>query len=368
MDTTLTLDNFHFELPEHLIAQAPPKRRTDAKLFIRKTSGEVIHSAVRNLVDAFSGPCLFIVNDTKVIPARIFGETPTGAHIEFLLLKYDAVKNIWETMAKPKRRLRDNLHIQFPEGLCARIVSTTGQSPQSCFIQFECTIDALHIWLEKHGQMPVPPYIRRNQSDVPEGLHDVDRERYQTVFAANSGSVAAPTASLHFDDELIKEMKCKNFDFASVTLHVGAGTFLPVSSNNLQEHKMHSELCIVPSETLVKIEKAKAHKIPIVAVGTTTLRTLESFDKLCKNESDRTRFTDQWFETNLFIYPKTDEDIYMPWCIDALMTNFHQPGSTLFLLISALIGRKAALQAYDEAKERNYSFLSYGDSSLLWIG
>ncbi len=367
MDTILTLENFHFELPEHLIAQTPHKRRTDAKLLVRKKNGEIFHSTIHDLVNAFDRPCLFIVNDTKVIPARIFGTTPTGAHIEFLLLKYDSINDMWETMAKPKRRLRDNQIIQFPDNLTAKIVSTAGQSPQSCYIKFDCRMDSMQEWLEKNGQMPVPPYIRRNQNGELDDLLVLDKERYQTVFANSSGSVAAPTASLHFDADLLNRLKDSNFEFASVTLHVGAGTFLPVSSNDLSMHKMHSELFMVPTDTLAKIYAAKASHTPIVAVGTTTLRTLESFFKICGDKSNLQSHTNQWFDTSLFIYPKSDDDIYKPWCIDALMTNFHQPGSTLFLLISALIGRKAALKAYEEAKECSYSFLSYGDSSLLWL-
>ena len=230
-------------------------------------------------------------------------------------------------------------------------------------MEFDQQADELSLWLEKEGKVPLPPYIKREKGPSAQA----DHSRYQTVYAKNTGSVAAPTAGLHFTPEVISKLEGKGIQFAKVTLHVGLGTFLPIKNEEILTHKMHEERYLVPETTYDKIEKARQEGRKVILVGTTSLRTIESFYLRLKAGETAKQLVDQYLKTDLFIYPKEDGTLYKPQVGEALMTNFHQPCSSLFVLVSALLGRELALEMYGEAIKKDYRFYSYGDSSLLWL-
>lgn len=383
----LTLNDFDYDFPERLIAQSPCAERDQARLLLRDADGTVRHAHIRDLTLEIPSQALLILNDSRVFPSRLFGHLPTGGRIELFLLEPAsptlpseelANENVsadirqerarWRVLARPMRKLKPGTHVQLAGDLIATIVSRSEDaSSATATIEFSCTNDLLIQWLERHGYIPLPPYIKRDEAQ-PACLSP-DRERYQTVFASDDkGSVAAPTAGLHFTPQLLQALQNKGVAIRYVRLHVGGGTFLPVKSERLQEHAMHRERTLVPQETLESLLAAKDQGRPVIAVGTTSLRSLEDLYRRANGDAGQMRrLAGCWHETNLFLYPEHECDRYRPWMIDALFTNFHQPKSTLFMLVAALVGLAEAKQLYAEAIDREYRLYSYGDGSLLWL-
>ncbi|GHV75708.1 S-adenosylmethionine:tRNA ribosyltransferase-isomerase [Spirochaetia bacterium] len=332
--------DFSFELPEALIAQRPPEQRGQSRLMVldreRRTRS---HHMMGDLPSLLEPGSLLVFNNSKVRKARIYGIAESGATVEFLLLnRRDS--HTWTFMAQRSKRRRPGSRYTFAEGLGAAILG----AEELRLLRFDSPVD--DAWLDQHGHIPLPPYIKRE--DTP-----ADSERYQTVYAAVPGSSAAPTAGLHFTREILAELEARGFPTAFVTLHVGPGTFLPVRTAAIEDHVMHEETYSIDEETAAKIEKARAEKRRIIAVGTTSLRTLES--------AWDTRGL-RWGEasTSIFIYPG-----YTFKLVDQLFTNFHTPESTLLMLAAAFAGREFILESYKEAVEQGYRFFSYGDAMFI---
>lgn len=346
---SLSTHDFYYDLPQELIAQEPLNDRAASRLMcISRNTGEYSHETFRDIIKYLNkGDCL-VINDTKVIPARLFGvrETEEGelltGRIEVLLLKR-LKNNIWETLVKPGKKCRIGTRLSFGEGLLkGTVLDVVEEGNRLIQFSFDGIFEEI---LDKLGQMPLPPYI----------THELkDKNRYQTVYAKNEGSAAAPTAGLHFTRELLKEIEDKGITIAHVTLHVGLGTFRPVKADKITEHHMHSELIIVEKEEAMKINYAKQEGGRVIAVGTTSCRTLESMTDengiLCQGS--------KW--TDIFIYPG-----YKFKMIDGLITNFHLPESTLLMLVSAFAGKDNVMRAYGEAVRERYRFFSFGDAMLL---
>lgn len=369
----LGLKDFNFEVPESQVAQHPLKERDASKLLIWD-GHNISHSQVADLYREVPEGSLFIVNNSRVIASRIHGRLETGGAIELLLLEpvtgeRPGGHESWLCLGRPMRKLSRGTKIIFSDGLSASVTrdpTHSGSGPEPFEVSLSLSGDALLAWLTAHGEMPLPPYISRK--DASAAVQSEDRERYQTVYSEGLGSVAAPTAGLHFTDRVISLLKQKNCSFAHVTLHVGAGTFLPVKTNDPSDHKMHSERFLVPKETILAIAHAKAEGHKVIVVGTTALRSLEGLARLAElSERPPLELAGQWLRTDIFVRPSVASQRHRPWCADALMTNFHQPESTLFMLVCALIGYHTARFVYNEATERGYRFYSYGDSSLLWF-
>ncbi|MDA8424698.1 MAG: tRNA preQ1(34) S-adenosylmethionine ribosyltransferase-isomerase QueA [Treponema sp.] len=344
-------DDFSFDLPEDLIAQFPPERRGESRLLVLdRATGERRHAEVRRLASYIEPGTLMVFNDSRVRKARIYGEAlDTGARVEFLLLRRRG-DGLWEATATKLKRQRPGRRYLFPESVEAEIVDDTEAGEASMerdgtrLLRFAPAID--DDYLDRAGHIPLPPYIRRE--DAPS-----DAERYQTVYARTVGSAASPTAGLHFTEELLDELRDRGIERATVTLHVGLGTFLPVRSEAVEAHRMHNEEYSVPEETALAVMHAKAEGRPVLAVGTTSLRTLESAwgeDGLRPGAG----------RTDIFIYPG-----YRFKAVDRLFTNFHTPRSTLLMLVSAFAGRERILEAYAEAVQLRYRFFSYGDAMLI---
>ncbi len=340
----MKLSDFYYDLPKELIAQDPLENRSDSRLMVvdRKT-GEITHKHFYNILDYVNpGDCL-VINDTKVIPARLMGvKEDTGASIEVLLLKRREEK-LWETLVKPGKKARVGAKISFGGGLLSGEVTDIVEEGNR-LIRFEYE----GIWeelLDRLGQMPLPPYITHQLKD---------RNRYQTVYAKHDGSAAAPTAGLHFTNELLAQVKEKGVEIAHVTLHVGLGTFRPVKVENILEHHMHSEFYVVEEAEAEKINRAKARGNRVVSVGTTSTRTLESVADEQGIVHAGSGFTD------IFIYPG-----YSFRVVDSLITNFHLPESTLLMLVSAFSDREQMMRAYEEAVREKYRFFSFGDAMLI---
>ena len=340
----MKLSDFYYDLPKELIAQDPLENRSDSRLMVvdRKT-GEITHKHFYNILDYVNqGDCL-VINDTKVIPARLMGvKEDTGASIEVLLLKRREEK-LWETLVKPGKKARVGARISFGGGLLSGEVTDIVEEGNR-LIRFEYE----GIWeelLDRLGQMPLPPYITHQLKD---------RNRYQTVYAKHDGSAAAPTAGLHFTNELLAQVKEKGVDIAHVTLHVGLGTFRPVKVENILEHHMHSEFYVVEEVEAEKINRAKARGNRVISVGTTSTRTLESVADEQGIVHAGSGFTD------IFIYPG-----YSFRVVDSLITNFHLPESTLLMLVSAFSDREQMMRAYEEAVREKYRFFSFGDAMLI---
>lgn len=365
----LSLSDFNYELDESLIAQSPLAHRDDARLLVWKNK-DIKDDMVKQLKSHIPEGTLFIVNNSRVIASRIRFSLPTGAGAEFLLLEPSSSKEErWSALARPIKKLKVGMKFDLGHGLFAEITFVPAQTeagPEPIEVKFSKTGTALLDWLYAHGEMPLPPYIERK--NVSASVHTNDRERYQTVYSEPSGSVAAPTAGLHFTPELIQDLKDHGVMFSEVTLHVGAGTFLPVKTHNVDQHMMHSERFMIPSQTYEHIKKAKMDGRKVVVVGTTALRSLEGLEKIA-NETSQSKesLCDKWLRTEIFIRPRTPSDRFAPWAADALMTNFHQPESTLFMLVCSLVGYDHAKRIYAHATEKKYRFFSYGDSSLLWL-
>lgn len=339
--------DFYYELPKDLIAQSPAEKRDHARMMLLdKVSGKTEHRYFYDIVDCLHpGDCL-VLNDSRVIPARLLGER-CGAdgekHPCELLLLHDKGEDTWECLARPGRKLKKGVKVIFGGGLLTGEV-VGGTEDGNKFVRFAYEGIFMEL-LEKLGRMPLPPYIT---------AYSGDGERYQTVYSKHPGSAAAPTAGLHFTEEILKKLEEKGVMIAYVTLHVGLGTFRPVTAENIDEHVMHSEFYIVPDEAAEKINRAKACGGRVVAVGTTSCRTLES----AAGEDGKIQATSGW--TNIFIYPG-----YRFKVLDALLTNFHLPESTLIMLVSALAGREHVLAAYEEAVREKYRFFSFGDCMFI---
>lgn len=343
----MNVKDFHFDLPKELIAQDPLEDRAASRLLVLdKDTGEVRHRVFRDIVEYLRpGDCL-VINDTKVIPARLFGvKKDTGAKIELLLLKRRE-NDIWETLVRPGKKAKPGTVIDFGEGLLTGTV-TDAVDDGNRLIQFSYNGIFEEI-LDRLGQMPLPPYITHQLKD---------KNRYQTVYAKHEGSAAAPTAGLHFTKELLKQIEDMGVMIAHVTLHVGLGTFRPVKAEDVLDHHMHSEFYVVEESEAKKVNDAKAAGGRIVCVGTTSCRTVES----ASTEEGILEAKSGW--TEIFIYPG-----YRFKVLDALITNFHLPESTLVMLVSALGGREHILEAYREAVKEGYRFFSFGDAMFIAAG
>lgn len=341
----MKVDLFDFHLPEELIAQTPLEQRTESRLMVlNKESGIIEHDIFKNIKEYLQpGDCL-VLNDTKVLPARLFGmKEDTGAKIEVLLLK-QIEGDEWETLIKPAKRVKEGTKIVFGDGIltavCAGEADHGGRRLKFSYegIFYEV--------LEQLGEMPLPPYIKEQLED---------KDRYQTVFARERGSAAAPTAGLHFTEELLEELKKMDIHIAFITLHVGLGTFRPVSVDSIEEHDMHSEFYQVTEGTALLLNSVREQGGRIITVGTTSTRTLETI--AAANDG---KFVAENGWTNIFIYPG-----YEFKAIDGMITNFHLPKSTLIMLVSALAGRDHVLNAYKTAVEERYRFFSFGDAMLI---
>lgn len=336
--------DFYYDLPEELIAQDPLEDRSSSRLLVlNKETGKTEHHVFREIIDYLEpGDCL-VVNDTKVIPARLIGvKEETGAKIEVLLLKRGA-GDVWETLVKPGRKAKPGTRISFGDGLLTgEVVDVVDEGNRLIRFEYEGIFEEI---LDQLGQMPLPPYITHQLQD---------KDRYNTVYAAHSGSAAAPTAGLHFTPELLAQIEKKGVEIARVTLHVGLGTFRPVKVDDVENHHMHSEFYMIDEEAAAKINKAKDDGKRVICVGTTSCRTIES----AADENGRLSPCSGW--TEIFIYPG-----YQFKILDALITNFHLPESTLIMLVSALAGREHVLAAYEEAVEKRYRFFSFGDAMLV---
>lgn len=335
--------DFYFDLPEELIAQTPLERRDASRLLcLDKTTGATEHRVFSELPELLrEGDCL-VMNDSRVLPARLMGARETGGAVEVLLLR-DLGGGRWECLTRPGRKTRPGTRLTFGGGeLEAEVIEVTEGGNR--VIEFKYDGIFLEV-LERLGRMPLPPYIKAELEDG---------ERYQTVYSRELGSAAAPTAGLHFTKELLAKIAEKGVRECFVTLHVGLGTFRPVKAEDIEEHEMHSEFCVIPEETARIITETKRAGGCIVCVGTTSCRTVESF----ANPDGTMDAKSGW--TNIFIYPG-----YKFKCLDALITNFHLPESTLIMLVSALAGREHVLAAYREAVERRYRFFSFGDAMFI---
>lgn len=336
--------DFYYELPEELIAQDPLEDRSSSRLLVlNRKSGAVSHHVFREITEYLKeGDCL-VINDTKVIPARLIGsKIGTGARIEVLLLKRKE-NNIWETLVKPGKKMKAGAKISFGDGLLTgEVIDIVEEGNRLIRFSFEGIFEEI---LDQLGQMPLPPYITHQLQD---------KNRYQTVYAKHTGSAAAPTAGLHFTPELLRAIEKRGIEIAKVTLHVGLGTFRPVKVDEITDHHMHSEFYQIDEEAAKKINRVKATGNRVICVGTTSCRTIES----AADESGHLKAKSGW--TNIFIYPG-----YEFRALDGLITNFHLPESTLIMLVSALAGRENVLAAYEEAVKERYRFFSFGDAMLV---
>ena len=340
----MDLKDFNYDLPEELIAQDPLEDRSSSRLMVlHKDTGRIEHKIFRDIIDYLNpGDCL-VINDTKVIPARLMGiKEDTGAAIEVLLLKRNA-DDVWECLVKPGKKARTGARIIFGEGLLVgEIVDVIEDGNRMIKFHYEGIFEEI---LDKLGQMPLPPYITHKLQD---------KNRYQTVYAKNEGSAAAPTAGLHFTKELLEKIKEKGVNVVSITLHVGLGTFRPVKVDKIEEHHMHTETFNISKEAADTINRTRAAGGRVIAVGTTSCRTLEAA------AADDGTIPARSGDTDIFIYPG-----YKFKAIDCLITNFHLPESTLIMLVSALAGRDNIMNAYETAVKERYRFFSFGDAMFI---
>lgn len=337
-------DDFDYYLPEELIAQTPLSKRDESRLLVLdKKTGNIEHKHFRNILDYIEKGDTLVLNDTKVLPARLYGvKEETGAVIEILLLN-EIESDKWKCLTKPAKRVKEGTIISFGEG---KLKAKCTQVLEDGIREYELLYNGiLYEILDELGQMPLPPYIHEKLED---------KDRYQTVYAKNIGSAAAPTAGLHFTNDLLEEAKQKGINIAFITLHVGLGTFRPVSVEDVTKHKMHSEYYVMNKETADLLNKTKESGHKIISVGTTTTRTLETIMKLYGT------FKECSGNTDIFIYPGFEFK-----AIDKLITNFHLPKSTLVMLVSALAGKENIMNAYNEAVEKKYRFFSFGDSMFI---
>lgn len=341
----MKVSDFNYNLPEELIAQTPIQKRDESRLMVLdKTNKTIEHKVFKNILDYLKpGDCL-VRNNTKVIPARLYGiKEDTGVNVEFLLL-HRIEGDIWEVMVHPGRRLKKGVKVTFGDGLLkAEILEQMENGNRKVKFEYNGIFNEI---LDQIGLMPLPPYIKERLND---------KDRYQTVYAKYEGSAAAPTAGLHFTDELLEQIKAKGVEIANVTLHVGIGTFRPVKVENIEDHNMHSEHFYIKQEDADKINNARKNGGRIISVGTTSCRVLESV-------ADENGFVKEIEgDTSIFIYPG-----YKFKCIDCLITNFHLPESTLIMLVSTLAGKDFVMNAYEEAVKERYRFFSFGDAMFIY--
>ena len=336
--------DFYYDLPKERIAQTPVEPRDHSRLLVMdRFTGEMEHRHFYDIVDYLRPGDLLVINDSRVLPARLYGyKEDTGAHMELLLLEQKE-NMVWECLAKPGKKAKPGVKLIFGDGLLVGEVVEVKEDGNR-MVKFTCDGNFYSV-LDQIGQMPLPPYITEKLQD---------KERYQTVYSKELGSAAAPTAGLHFTPDLMDKIRAMGVDFASVTLHVGLGTFRPVKAQEVTEHKMHSEHCLLPKETAEKILKTKANGGRVIAVGTTSCRTLESVATFTGQIQPWEGYTD------IFIYPGYEFKV-----LDGLITNFHLPESTLIMLVSAFAGREHILHAYEEAVKLEYRFFSFGDACLF---
>jgi len=341
----MRVEDFDFELPEELIAQTPLVDRTASRLMVVTPGSEKVehHHFAHILDELHAGDCL-VLNDTRVLPARLMGvKEETGAHIEVLLLKQTAGTDEWETLVKPAKRVKVGTVVTFGDGL---LTATCTAELDHGGRMFEFKYEGIfYEILEQLGEMPLPPYIREKLDDS---------ERYQTVYAKERGSAAAPTAGLHFTQELLEQVRAKGVEIVFITLHVGLGTFRPVSVDSIENHEMHAEFYSVTEEAAATINRVKANGGHVIAVGTTSTRTLETIG----SKYGEVRAEQGW--TSIFIYPG-----YQFTIVDGLITNFHLPKSTLVMLVSTLATKETILSAYNQAVEEKYRFFSFGDAMFI---
>ena len=348
----MKLSNFSFNLPNELLAEFPAENRDEARLMVvNRKEGTIEHKLFKDVIDYFDEGDVMVLNNTKVFPARLYGnKEKTGARIEvFLLRELNAEQRLWDVLVDPARKIRigNKLYFGDDDSLVAEVIDNTTSRGRTLRFLFDGSYEEFRLKLRELGETPIPKYI--NREVTPE-----DEERYQTIYATEEGAVAAPTAGLHFSKHLLKRLEIKGIDFAKVTLHIGLGTFNPVEVEDLSKHKMDSEELIITQEACDIVNKAKENKHKICAVGTTSMRALES-----SVSSNRTlNAYEGW--TNKFIFPPYDFSI-----ADCMITNFHMPKSTLLMMISAFCGHDLMMKAYDEAVKEGYKFYSYGDAMLI---
>lgn len=349
----MLLSEYDYDLPEELIAQLPADKRENSRMLVlSRDKHSIEHKHFYDIVDYIDSDSVLVLNNTKVLPARLFGvKVPTGAKIEVFLLKslLDSGHQ-WEVLIKPSKRVKAGTIVKISDELSVRVLEKL-EDDGEWVVELICEDNVLDV-LHRNGQIPLPPYIERKLAD--EDLKKLDFERYQTVYAKDEGSVAAPTAGLHFTKEILEKLQAKGVEIIYVTLNVGMGTFRPVKCENILDHKMHSETFEITEEAARKINEAKKNGKKIIAVGTTSVRTLETVYKkygevrACKDHSE------------LFIYPPYEFGV-----VDELITNFHLPKSTLLMLVSALAGKDFIFKAYKEAIDNKYRFFSYGDCMFI---
>jgi S-adenosylmethionine:tRNA ribosyltransferase-isomerase len=348
----MKLSQFSFNLPKELLAEHPSKNRDESKLMVvHRSTGKIEHKKFKDILNYFEDGDVMILNDTKVFPARMYGnKEKTGAKIEvFLLRELNRESRLWDVLVDPARKIRigNKLYFGANDSLVAEVIDNTTSRGRTLRFLFDGTYEEFKATIESLGQTPLPKYIKRKAE--PE---DVDR--YQTVYAKNEGAVAAPTAGLHFSRELLKRLEIKGVNFANVTLHVGLGTFRPVEVEDLTKHKMESEQIVIPESSVKIVNDAKEKKKKVCAVGTTTMRTIES----SVSNAGFLKPYDGW--TNKFIFPHYDFSI-----ANCMITNFHMPESTLLMMVSAFMGHDLTMQAYKTAIKEHYRFYSYGDAMLI---
>jgi len=339
----MNVSEFNYELPEELIAQVPIQKRDESRLMVLNRVNKTIeHKAFKDILDYLKPGDVLVRNNTKVIPARLYGKKDTGANVEFLLLNR-IEGDVWESIVRPGNKLHIGTKVIFGDGLLqAEILDTMPGGTRKVLFSYDGIFNEI---LDKIGLMPLPPYIHETLRE---------KERYQTVYAKYEGSAAAPTAGLHFTDELLGKLTEKGIEIANVTLHVGIGTFRPVKEEIVEEHEMHSEHFYIKKEDADIINKAKKEARRVIAVGTTSCRVLESI------ANEKGYVEEQEADTRIFIYPG-----YKFKCIDGLITNFHLPESTLIMLVSALAGKGYVMSAYNEAVKERYRFFSFGDAMFI---
>ncbi|MFI2742726.1 tRNA preQ1(34) S-adenosylmethionine ribosyltransferase-isomerase QueA [Zhouia sp. PK063] len=348
----MKLSHFNFDLPKELLAEYPSEHRDEARLMvINRKEGTIEHKYFKDLIDYFDEGDVMVLNNTKVFPARLYGnKEKTGARIEvFLLRELNAEQRLWDVLVDPARKIRigNKLYFGDDESLVAEVIDNTTSRGRTLRFLYDGSYEEFRQKLTDLGETPLPKYIKRE-------VEPEDEERYQTIYAKHEGAVAAPTAGLHFSKHLLKRLEIKGIDFAEVTLHVGLGTFNPVEVEDLSKHKMDSEELMIDDKAVVTVNNAKKNKKRVCAVGTTVMRALES-----SVSSERT-LNPYVGWTNKFIFPPYDFSI-----ADCMVTNFHTPKSTLLMMISAFVGHDLMMRAYKEAVEEGYKFYSYGDAMLI---
>ncbi|MBS4759294.1 MAG: tRNA preQ1(34) S-adenosylmethionine ribosyltransferase-isomerase QueA [Clostridium sp.] len=345
----MSISEYDYELPKELIAQLPSQKRDECRMMVLdRADKSIVNKHFYDITDYFDANDVLVLNNTKVIPARLFGKKSTGANIEVFLLKQIGDKT-WEVLIKPSKRIKEEMIIEISPDLYVKVLTRQNEGKWLVELHYEGNFYEI---LDKVGNIPLPPYIERSMTDKQ--LASLDYDRYQTVYACREGSVAAPTAGLHFTDEILEKLKAKGVQICYVTLNVGIGTFRPVKVDNVLEHKMDSEEYEISAETARIINEAKKSGKRITAVGTTTVRTLES---CMKKYEEILEVID---DSNLFIYPGFEYKV-----VDRLITNFHLPKSTLIMLVSAFAGKDYIFEAYKKAIDEKYKFYSYGDCMLI---